>query len=47
MGIEIGTGIQFGGGITITVLPPSVPEDITTEANDILLTESNDNITTE
>jgi len=46
MGIEIGTGITIGGGITLEVIP-TPGQNITTETDDILLTESSDDITTE
>lgn len=46
MAFEIGGGIIIGSGITLEVIPvPS--QNITTETDDTLLTESNDDITTE
>ncbi len=46
MGIEVGGGIAVGGGITLEVIT-TPGQNITTEVDDVLLTESNDDITTE
>jgi hypothetical protein len=46
MGIEIGSGIVIQGGVTLEVIPAPA-QNITTETDEVLLTESSDDITTE
>lgn len=49
MALEIGGGITIGGGVVITLEPPSpsTANNISTELLQPLLTENNDNLVTE